>query len=60
MAWRQIGDKPSSEPMLTRFTTDAYTALGEDDNKYWKSIVMFKCKFEILHCILQIKLFQYK
>ena len=23
MAWRRIGDKPSSEPMLTRFT-DAY------------------------------------
>ena len=23
MAWRQIGDKPLSEPMLTRFT-DAY------------------------------------
>ena len=30
MAWRRIGDKPLSEPMLTRFT-DAYAALGRDE-----------------------------
>ena len=30
MAWRLFGDKPLSEPMLTRFT-DAYTALGGDE-----------------------------
>ena len=30
MAWRRIGDKPFSEPKLTRFT-DIYMALGEDE-----------------------------
>ena len=30
MAWRQIGDKPLSEPMLTR-STDMYAALGGDE-----------------------------
>ena len=30
MAWRRIGNKPLSEPMLTRFT-DAYAALGGDE-----------------------------
>ena len=28
MAWRRIGDKPLSEPMLTRFT-DAYIRQGQ-------------------------------
>ena len=32
MAWRRIGDKLLSEPMLTRFT-DAYVALRGDDGK---------------------------
>ena len=32
MAWRRIGDKSLSEPMLTRFP-DAYMALGGDD--FW-------------------------
>ena len=30
MAWRRIGDKPLSRPMLTRFT-DIYVALGGDE-----------------------------
>ena len=30
MAWRQIGDKPLSEPMMTQFT-DIYAALGGDE-----------------------------
>ena len=30
MAWRRIGDKPLSEPMLTQFT-DIYVALREDE-----------------------------
>ena len=30
MAWRRIGDKPLSEPMLTQFT-DTYVALGGDE-----------------------------
>ena len=31
MAWRRIGDKPLSEPMLTQFT-DIYAALGGDES----------------------------
>ena len=31
MVWRPIGDKPLSEPMLTRFSDTLYVALGEDD-----------------------------
>ena len=31
MAWRRIGDKPLSEPMLTRFTWRIYAALGGDE-----------------------------
>ena len=34
MAWRRIGDKPLSEPMLTRLT-DIYAALGVDELKYY-------------------------
>ena len=30
MAWRRIGDKPLSKPVLTRYT-DAYAALGGDE-----------------------------
>ena len=30
MAWRRLGDKPLSEPMLTRFI-DAYAAQVGDD-----------------------------
>ena len=31
MAWRRIGDKPLSEPMLIRFTDCIYAALGGDE-----------------------------
>ena len=34
MAWRRIGDKPLSEPMLTWFT-DIYAALGGVELSTW-------------------------
>ena len=31
MAWRRMGDKSLSEPMLIRLTDCIYAALGEDE-----------------------------
>ena len=33
IAWRQIGDKPLSEPMLTQFTDTHMVAIGGDELK---------------------------
>ena len=42
MAWRQIGDKPLSKPMLTRFTDACiYTALGGDEIWGWMNWVTY-------------------
>ena len=39
MAWRQIGDKPLSEPMLTRFTDEYIAALGGEELQKDKTVM---------------------
>ena len=34
MAWRQTGDKPLSEPMMT-YAADAYVSLSLNELKHW-------------------------
>ena len=42
MAWCQVGDKPSRQPMMTQFT-DIYAALGGDE--LINSLDLWKCSY---------------
>ena len=41
MAWRRIGDKPLSEPMLTRFTGGRWFAKSVDFNTLFEMYTMY-------------------